>query len=897
MSDTKPFIFIEPLSDTLLKLKEVVQETAAEEGIEIFTIEDMMEANQLVPSVGQSLIVCSNPKKCAAILQANRKMIAKLGSKVILLSPKNIPRKTLEKFMKVGLTECVVEPVPPKTLLYKVKLLLRSISTRKEEGDMEMRSIKSDEEATVSSNDKQRLEKGIISDESAEDLYQREKKTSEEVQADYELNAKTEKAADEIDRHWSGKLSKSEKKEDEKKKNSESTSVDHLEGHYKGKISTASEEYEEEDEPKKKKAVEIDLDYDDFKTGTEEELDFDLDDLKKKKQDKKDNEKEAKDLTSDGQKEKIETHYKGKLSGLQIDEEEYGELTSGTDLDLDFDPAPKKEAPLSIEDEDEEDESKKTASLDLEFDDAKKKKAQPEEIDEEEESTRQKSVELDLSEDKDRGPKLEKEQKEKKGPHTGDVDHIETLLKGHLDHTKSESDDKEDYQDRNEDAALEFEDARNKEKDSLDEDDEDFYEKEKIDLKFTDAPDYKKEKPEESEEEDFYDRNLEKLKMLEKAKERDRAAAAQKDDEDEKDRKKSVELDLDDDSGRKRNSHQEEEDDLLRTRKVEAQNAAPERERSPIDAHSEHIQTYYKSGEGIKHTDDNWDNKYDRPQREAEEDKGPQEDKILQMLAKEDRGEQTIDYKRLKEQFDAISMGADGKLKMADVIITDSGSGSKIKGPRYYREDITQEDDQKTEEEIAEEEKLKNQIFLPVAAGLDFVIRMSEFYNIKDRTEEEFFATVSEHIWEKFQAHCCFFIRRPEKSEYEIVHQKLLEDLPEESPALEFSMENAMQARFDTWALMSLPYWLDHTFQTDKQVFFFPYTEGAQKIGFATVHFFNKIEESQTSEIEVILESVRGIYLQAFHKTGLEGNYSQEKKEEPKKEKLLSKLMFWKKAG
>jgi len=90
--DKKPLIFLEPLSETLKKLKEVISGTADDEGIEIFEVDSLEEMHQLIPTVGQSLTLCSNPKLCAGMLKQNKKAIKRLQSKVILLSPKQIPR-------------------------------------------------------------------------------------------------------------------------------------------------------------------------------------------------------------------------------------------------------------------------------------------------------------------------------------------------------------------------------------------------------------------------------------------------------------------------------------------------------------------------------------------------------------------------------------------------------------------------------------------------------------------------------------------------------------------------------------------------------------------------------------------------------------------------------------
>jgi len=51
MSGTKPLIFVHPLSDSLKKLKEVIAETADEDGVEIYEVDDVMEVSQLLPSI------------------------------------------------------------------------------------------------------------------------------------------------------------------------------------------------------------------------------------------------------------------------------------------------------------------------------------------------------------------------------------------------------------------------------------------------------------------------------------------------------------------------------------------------------------------------------------------------------------------------------------------------------------------------------------------------------------------------------------------------------------------------------------------------------------------------------------------------------------------------------
>ena len=48
MEMPKPLIFVNPLSPSPQKLREVINETSSEDGIEIYECEDLNEANQLI---------------------------------------------------------------------------------------------------------------------------------------------------------------------------------------------------------------------------------------------------------------------------------------------------------------------------------------------------------------------------------------------------------------------------------------------------------------------------------------------------------------------------------------------------------------------------------------------------------------------------------------------------------------------------------------------------------------------------------------------------------------------------------------------------------------------------------------------------------------------------------
>ncbi len=175
MEQGKPFIFIHPLSDALQKLLDEYKEKAEAENLEIFELENVAEVTQVLPTLGQSLTITSSPKKCAQILQSCKRIIKRNNLKIILLSPKQLPWKVQQKLTKVGLTECAVEPIPQRTLSYKVNLHLRAIKVSSGEDEAEMnKTFGADGDHQFSDMDKQGIEKGIKKEDSeldGSDLY------------------------------------------------------------------------------------------------------------------------------------------------------------------------------------------------------------------------------------------------------------------------------------------------------------------------------------------------------------------------------------------------------------------------------------------------------------------------------------------------------------------------------------------------------------------------------------------------------------------------------------------------------------------------------------------------------------------------------------------------------
>ncbi len=133
MEKTRPVIFIKPYTKILSDLKESV--TGSNGQTELYEAANLEEAVRLVLQLNHALVLAAHPKLVAQLLQSTRNHIRRLGTKILLISPKSISQRTIDKFTRIGLSECFIEPVSLRTLEHKVNFLLRAMSTRREAGE------------------------------------------------------------------------------------------------------------------------------------------------------------------------------------------------------------------------------------------------------------------------------------------------------------------------------------------------------------------------------------------------------------------------------------------------------------------------------------------------------------------------------------------------------------------------------------------------------------------------------------------------------------------------------------------------------------------------------------------------------------------------------------------
>ncbi len=911
MSGTKPLIFVHPLSDSLKKLKEVIAETADEDGVEIYEVDDVMEVSQLLPSIGQSLTIFSNPKKCAAVLQPNRRAIQKLNTKVILLSAKAIPRKTLDKFSKIGLTECIVEPVPPKTLLYKVKLLLRSIvvSGDEEEDESGEKKFSHSEDENSDSQQKQRLEKGILTDNENVIDYNLRGKLGTDLALDADDSDDEEKEngykESSIETEWQGKVNNTSIDiEDEEDKDKEGSEASYLDAYLRGKKKDTEEVVLDLENEAKDKKYHNDEDEDDYSSNRKRDQSLALEAENKNNKNSDKTEKNTDDK-----------FYKGKLNSsmldMKFDEDDKSNMqdeeeTSSaeqrkktpTDFGLDIDSDSDDSHANDFESEDEEEKSKRknheeAFNLETEEDSRKTNAANEillekenkekeeshddQERDERSREARAEGLNLGLEDDENNEDErneneidnyirgtlaktvtlIDEEEIDARNGNSIDEDEDEEKDNTHLDLEKGfklDSDEEDENESR--ETKLNLDRDQNKEKEDLfDDDDQDQLKNRNSTTLSLDGSDEKDSEKEEHEldDDDAYGKHR-RDKDLSLAFDHDNddkeKAAREESDKDYSRKKSGIDLDLEQDTDLKKYS-----------------------------AHTDKIETNLDSRKGIKHQDYDWDiNKKKDGSENYGQEKKAKSQLDISFKEKVDLGEQTIDYRKLKSEFEAIT-------------INRSASGKKSDGPTYYSENKDKEflrgiysDDYLETLTDAEVTALKNKvdqqedtIFTPKSNGLEVAIQVLNLYENKNIQKEEVFKFIDQAIFEKFQGISVFYILNRTKNEFEVVYQD-----KEKISETYIKKESAVKAQ---WDVLNLPNWENEKFNTDENLFFFPIYEGANKLGYITCYFENKPQQEISKTIEVVLETTRGLFLEFFHKEGITGEYTKNKETTDTKQK------------
>lgn len=860
------------MSEPLQKLKEVLDGIATDENIEISIIDDLKELMQFVGSSGQCLIAFSNAKKCATFLQENRFVIAKTHSKVILLTPKEIPAKTLIKFTKIGLTESILENSPPKTLLYKVKLLLRSIKSTggSEEKELAVKSIDSGsaKEAQAKGEinaDKLQAEEGSVNylAEERAKFKKGDSDSAESVNYMDNLKGKTNFQEESIDTHWKSKKKKDDSQASETEADFSKVETEEsadLDMYYRGKkkkndldvIATEdftprkkTEAQPEEEDLVEKTSKSLDIDLDPAtpekrkKFLEEEEVDYKLKKIQETTELEAVEEEHARPVLSEEEEEErkrqelmeleslfeeakkrqqakeaddLGGHYKGKINNTGIDLEE-------------------PEETQEREDYDNSDLYSKEKSLDLDLAPAaeEKRRRMQEEEDETEDSEREGFGEK-------LGGNLESDE--------GQTDHIETMMKSGMGKDRSKNIQTHDIHERKRTESEQSDSEPESKKRSLE---EVVAEEEKKKTKL--------EKEEASADDESKGTDID---LTASASEARRKEKMEEEEDSQSDRAAQTRLKLVDgerESDRDKNTN--EESDHMSFRKLDDPELDVESSKDKTgNGKTDKIDTFYRSGEAKKKEQD-WDlgekkNHLDLG-LEKKAKRGPDG---VQKKEDLDLGEQTIDYRRMKEEFEAIARGD-------DPFGEEAGPGGKARGAK------------------PEDEDASFKVIEPDAAGFDFAIEILNMIYQKELKSEEFYKAISEELQKTYRAYPVFYTFKPSDKKHSEVYDSILKLSTDDNLRMwwmehkkdETIFTDAQTKTMATWVCremnwedVELPSWAANELTNKKVELIYPFFDGVDRMGLAVLYFPEGINPKQVKGIEVTVEMGRTLLLDTIQR-------------------------------
>lgn len=932
MSNLKPLIFVHPLQETLKELHKIMVETAENDGTEVYDIDSITEFNQLFAAVGQSVCIFGNPKKCAQALQANKKVNSKLHSKILLLTQKPIPRKTLEKFEKIGLTECINEPVAPKTLLYKVRLQLKSIASIAEQEEMnrkfgseedksdvgkELKEKSLEKEASHTSDNQPEKKKAANSTD--EDLYKTEKKKSE-----YE--------EEKIDSHMKGKVSSSEDALDYGKKEKNTYKEESLDQYYKGKSKGSLSLDEDQDQRNTNPGIEMDVS--ELKDALSLELEEELlkeenAKIKKFEEEVEQKKKEQKRLALEEEREKnkkkatkvdqLDSHMRGRV-GSENTEEEIDDAINSTQMGITVEEE-SEDDPVKLQiDEEELLARSNRAKLDIESDQEKKREASNNE-----------PIDGHLTGDGKR-TKLDTDEKQM---NEADVEHIETHYKGHFDHQKNQ-----DEKSTNERSKLDIaEETLNKTERTQNQIDEQENgaraEKSHLDIS-ADGSEKKMNSANDEGNQDEQNRQKSKSPLeLESADINGTSSNT--------DTKTEEELDS---AGTTNNKNAIDKSDKNQPGKGEEEKSShslmgsstadkQEKKNGLADARADQIQKHYK-GKGNSHQEQGWGNLHQKssgtqesfekpklsPSLSTTEDEQPSSEELnsYEVLAKKNK---TIEYEGSEQN---RKKNAEYEFENGSKYSTEYELNEKKKGPAtsyelaedspnsdalpFSHEKVSIGDqiidynklkkefeamgldpenqliksfiyqDEGDIEDIVEPEELsniENEIFEAMPCGLDIIITVQELYQKQD--PNKIFDYIARKLLERYKAKMSVY--KNDESDFTEIYSIYHHSEISSAEMKEWHLLKSVKLPF--WKLMTLPTLGDHTFVENENEFVYPIFEGKKHLAYLILSWDKTLEfsldDNLIHEIEAILESTRGLFLVEQMKTKAQtGNKEKEEK-------------------
>lgn len=864
MENKKQLIIIPPMSEALKKLNEVLEGISGDENVEISIIDDLKELSQFVASCGQCLILVSNAKKCATFLQENKFVLLKHHCKTILFTPKEIPAKTLVKFTKIGLTESILENSPPKTFLYKVKLQLRSIKTIKPQEDAEqlIKSLDNSKTQNPDYSDNEIKEKqSTVENITNLDINNKKRNDESEETIDYgnPLKGKISPQEEQIDTNWKSNRNKhaniENTDEENMKAESELTSIDM---YYRGKNKKIDSMLEFDEDDLNLKNVELI----DQNTSSEKKSSF-VDVINEGSMKQKRIDLPTEDVASDKNKSRVEQE-------ILIDPRKNKKLLDEPESDLELNMTRRrhqdaKEKDLKTKDKEIQDtdgylKGKLSGNTDFEEDEIKNDS----EYDNSElqKDKKKSSVELDLLAGNNNKRRPDIESAPSNNTHEGQVDKIDgnmigdpgtvekirTRMNGSSQSNKNTSLDEDDALD----LLNKKENSSEKEKDyidteslvlnaikkgkeiqfSHDNDEEVELKKPLINLDSIDVPN-KKDLPPSTEPKEKGPYKNQSLEIINAEK-----------------------------TSRKENDLNENEDLALRSHK--SSGIKSKKDGNQIhDGHTDKIDTFYRGGE-TKNKEQNWDNLTDK--KSTLELLPGQKKSGMSTVAAEDKNldETTIDYRKLKEEFEMMSSGPHG----AESSVPSTLVSNNLKN----------EDDSGSFKVIEIDPK-----------SLDFSITLINSIYIKDIKPKQILTLIAYELAVNYHCFPVFYNYKLSDKKYTEIFNSFIELDASKMPSdlkswwNEFKKDTDLFEHFqsksmttwrcpdivnnnEVWEDVELPTWSEQELK-DKQVeLIFPYFDGLDRMGLAIVIFPQGVNPRVANGLLTTLEMARTLFLDTIQR-------------------------------
>jgi hypothetical protein len=924
-----PIIFFGPYSQGLNSLKEIVGESAETDGIEVFEIDELEEYLQLLLNLGPSLTMFSSPRNCALAIRKCHKVIKSKKAKIVLLTRKVIPGRTLDKLMSLGLSDCLVEPIAPKSLLYKTKLYLKSLPTVKESQD-DVQRIKSGDYDKNTDSEQENINK-TNSGEDSPLLEAVQNKEADQLKKNWEGDVKPgnkngeaqdddlagESSTDKIDKFYKADLDTDSNQNKDGSKTMEYNDTQENEAIKRDKKQIDT--LEMEDGPEEEK-IDIDntnqLDSEDIRKSIELEMDeMDDDDVSLNSNSP---DEILDDLEATGGTDHLETKIKGSIDHQQErkDAQLKGQLALGG--------GKKDDGPLQGKLNGNEEEERpvqgKLGEAEPEYGGALEGKTN---FNEEQQGSLQGKI--NESESQDGGPLQEKSSTDKveQGPLKGktSTDKVEQgPLKGKTSTDKVEqgplkgktSTDKEEQgplkgrasTDKEEQGPLKGKTSTDKEeqgplkgKTSTDKEEQGPLKGNANSDKITKG----------SLKGEIKDNNSAKGSLIGEIKDNSSAKGSLKgkmapalnipEDPEDIEAKEASPLELEEELELEVQEALKQHQDIEIKKNYEneisissssgkiidiKQNKQTSKKESNVEVISSRTSMSTSSTGGFTGEESDLikseelileEESFKEEQAASPSSQKPEYEQFSRELPTENHGGVIIDYNQLKEQFEGIK-----------------------------RSNSISSDNEKTTSDVIEKENIPPVIHVD-SKGLEFTIKTLSLYQNKDTQEKPILQYIASTIYQEEKGITQFFIFDKKDKLFKNIYNGLLEieniQLPNEINPLELTeyTELIFDESFANWQTVQVPAWKDETFKSPKNEFIYPIFEEASHIGFSVTHFHHEVNKNAVNKIMVLLESARSIFLEHYYGYSKNSLHEVPNQSLKKKKNGIFKSLFGRKTG